>query len=139
MSTQPYPQGYTQEVLAKVNTIALVGASNKPERPSYKVMRFLQDNGYKVFPVNPGLAGGELLGEPVYASLADVPSKIDMIDIFRNSEAAAAIIDEALTLENTPSTIWMQLGVINQNAAAKATEQGLEVIMDRCPKIELGG
>ncbi len=121
-------------VLEQTRTIALVGASVKPERPSYRVMRFLLDQGYRVFPVNPGQAGTELHGQMVYASLADVPGAIDMVDIFRRSDDVGPIVDQAIAIG--ASTVWMQLGVINQDAADKATAAGLTVIMDRCPAIE---
>lgn len=121
-------------VLEQTRTIALVGASVKPERPSYRVMRFLLDQGYRVFPVNPGQAGTELHGQTVYASLADVPDAIDMVDIFRRSDDVGPIVDQAIAMG--ASTVWMQLGVINQDAADKATAAGLTVIMDRCPAIE---
>lgn len=123
-------------LLRDVKTIALVGASENPDRPSHRVMAFLQGKGYRVFPVNPGLAGGELLGEKVYASVGEVPGLVDMVDIFRNSEAAGPITDEAIA--KGAKIIWMQLGVINHIAAEKALAAGLKVVMDRCPAIELG-
>ncbi len=125
------------EILGKVRTIALVGASDKPDRPSHHVMQFLQAKGYKVFPVNPGLAGGELLGEKVYASVSDVPGPVDMVDIFRASEAAGPITDEAIA--KGAKVVWMQLGVINPEAAQRALTAGLKVVMDRCPAMELRG
>ncbi|MGE0108862.1 MAG: CoA-binding protein [Bdellovibrionales bacterium] len=124
------------EILGKVKVIAMVGASDKPERPSYGVMQFLQSKGYRVIPVNPGLAGQELLGEKVYASLMDIPDPIGMVDIFRNSEAAEPLVEEAVAIG--AEIVWMQLGVVNEAAAEKALEAGLEVVMDRCPAIELG-
>lgn len=124
------------EILGRVKTIALVGASENPDRPSHRVMAFLQGKDYRVLPVNPGLAGQNLLGEPVFASLAEIPEPVDMVDIFRNSEAAGPITDEAIA--KGASVIWMQLGVINHEAADRALDAGLNVVMDRCPAIELG-
>ena len=119
-------------------TIALIGASNKPDRPSHGVMRFLLSRGYTVYPVNPALHGQEILGQPVYVSLAECPASIDMVDIFCNTEAAAQVIDEAITLRHALSirTIWCQLGVTPRAAAKRAEEAGLAVVMDRCPAIE---
>lgn len=124
-----------QAILRAVHTIALVGASDNPSRPSHVVMSFLQQYGYKVFPVNPSLAGKELLGEKIYATLADIPRGVDMVDIFRNSEAAGPVTDEAMAIG--AKVVWMQLGVQNPEAAARAMEAGLKVVMNRCPKIEL--
>jgi uncharacterized protein len=130
---------FLRAILTETKIIALVGASPKPERPSHGVMRFLQRHGYRVIPVNPGLAGQTLNGERVYASLGDIPQsdtgRIDMVDIFRNSEAAAAPTLEAI--EIGAKTVWMQLDVINEPAAAKARAAGLQVVMDRCPAIEI--
>lgn len=130
-----YTDAYLQEVLDTVNTIALVGASPKPERDSYEVMAFLQKHNYRIIPVNPVIAGQTLLGETVYASLGDIPCEIDMVEIFRNSEAAGEICREAVTIH--PKVIWMQLGVINHEAAEFAEAQGITVIMDRCPKQQI--
>ncbi len=127
-----------RHVLESVRTIALVGASAKSERPAHMVQRFLQEKGYRVFPVNPGLAGGTLLGAPVFARLDDIPEPVDMVDIFRNSAAAGKVVDEALALASRPKVIWMQIGVVNEDAARRAREAGLTVIMNRCPKIEYG-
>lgn len=126
-------------ILTSVRTIAMVGASPTWNRPSFFAMKYLQEKGYRVIPVNPGAAGGEILGERVYASLSDIPERFDMVDIFRGSEAAEAITDEALALaeEKGIRVIWMQLGVVNPAAAKKARAAGLKVVMDRCPKIEL--
>lgn len=127
-------------ILRGVKTIAMVGASAKWQRPSYFAMKYLQDKGYRVLPINPGLAGQEILGETVYASLADAPGPYQMVDIFRNSEAAGGVTDEAIALaaEKGIEVVWMQLGVVNDPAATRARAAGLKVVMDRCPKIEFG-
>jgi predicted CoA-binding protein len=138
LSDLAYPDSHIRNVLDGVKTVAIVGASPKDVRPSYFVVRYLISKGYEVYPVNPGHAGREILGSPVFASLADIPVPIDMVDIFRSSEAAAGIVDEALALDPLPKVIWMQLGVCNEEAAAKAEAAGLTVIMNRCPKIEYG-
>lgn len=119
-------------------TIALVGASNKPERDSYHVMEFLLSRGYTVYPVNPGLQGQTILGQPVYASLAECPKPVDMVDIFRNTEAAAGVIDEAIALRHALeiNTIWCQLGVTPYEASDRARTKGLQVVLDKCPAIE---
>ncbi len=122
-------------ILTTTRTIALVGASDKPDRPSYEVMHVLQQRGFRVFPVNPLLAGKKLLGETVVASLADIAEPIDMVDIFRKSEAVGPVVDEAIAIK--AKVVWMQLNVINEQAATKAETAGLLVVMDRCPKIEL--
>ena len=138
MDHDRYPDSYLRDILDGVKSVAIVGASNKEVRPSYFVARYLRDKGYRVFPIDPGLAGQALLEQPVYGRLADVPEAIDMVDIFRASDAAAAVVDEALTLHPLPKVIWMQLGVRNDAAAAKAEVAGIKVIMNRCPKIEYG-
>jgi uncharacterized protein len=138
MNHDSYSPDYIRDVLQSVKTIALVGASANIVRPSYFVMKYLQDKGYRVIPVNPGLAGQDLLGEKVYASLADIPVSVDMVDVFRNSDAALSVTDEALALSVLPSVIWMQLSVRNDAAATKAEAAGLRVVMNRCPKMEYG-
>ena len=138
MSDLTYSDVFIRAVLDGVGTVAVVGASPKDVRPSYFVLRYLISKGYEVYPVNPGHAGREILGRPTFASLADIPVPIDMVDIFRSSEAAAGIVDEALALDPLPKVIWMQLGVRNDEAAAKAEAAGLTVVMNRCPKIEYG-
>ncbi len=138
MNHDSYSADYIRDILKSVKTIALVGASSNIVRPSYFVMQYLLDKGYEVIPVNPGLAGQELLGQKVYGALKDIPKPIDMVDIFRNSEAAGPITDEALTLDPKPKVIWMQLSVRNDEAAARAEAAGLQVVMDRCPKMEYG-
>lgn len=138
MSHDSYPDAYIQSILRAVKTIAMVGASANTARPSYFVLRYLIQKGYELFPINPGLAGQDIAGRKVYAALKDVPVAIDMIDIFRNSEAAGAIVDEALTLSPLPKVIWMQLTVRNDAAAACAEARGVKVVMNRCPKIEFG-
>src|ERR1043166_1038585 len=116
----------------------MVGVSNKESRPSYFAFKYLLERGYRMIPVNPGLAGGELLGQKVYAKLADIPEPVDMVDIFRASPYAVGIVEEALKLESRPRVVWMQLGIRNDEAAALAEQNGLKVVMNRCPKIEYG-
>ena len=122
-------------LLKGTHVTAMVGASANPARDSHEVMAFLQGQGYRVIPVNPGLAGQQLLGETVVASLADIGEPVDLVDIFRNSEAAGAAVDEAIAIG--AGAVWMQLGVINEAAAARAEAAGLRVVMNRCPKIEI--
>ena len=123
------------DILASVKMIALVGASANPSRDSNGVMRYMQAKGYWVIPVNPGLAGQMLNGEKVYATLSDIPDKIDMVDVFRNSDAAGPVTDEAVKIG--AKVVWMLLGVVNEPAAARARKAGLKVVMNYCPKIEI--
>jgi predicted CoA-binding protein len=133
-----YPDALIRKILNETKSIAMVGASANESRPSYFAFKYLLQRGYRMFPINPGLAGKELLGQRVYATLAEIGEPVDMVDIFRSSEAAGAVVDEALALTPPPKIIWMQLGVRNAEAAAKAEAAGLTVIMNRCPKIEFG-
>jgi len=130
--------GYTddliRDVLGRVRSVAIVGFSSSPIKASYFVAKYLRDKGYTVYPVNPGIAGQEVLGLPVYASLKDLPQAPDMVDIFRNAQAAAGVTDEAVAAG--AKVVWMQLGVRNDEAAARAEAAGLTVVMNRCPKIE---
>jgi len=132
-----YSDAFIRSILTETKTIAVVGLSAEPTRPSHYVFAFLQSQGYRMVGVNPGLAGKEILGAPVYAKLADIPFPVDMVEIFRNSAAASGIVDEALALPTKPKVIWMQLDVRNDAAAQKAEAQGLKVVMNRCPKIEI--
>lgn len=138
MNHDSYADSLIRDILKSVKRIALVGASASEARPSWIVTKYLLDRGYDVVPVNPGLAGQTLLGKTVYGSLKDIPGPIDMVEIFRNSEAAGPITDEALGLATLPKVIWMQLSVRNDAAAARAEAKGVTVIMNRCPKIEYG-
>jgi predicted CoA-binding protein len=133
-----YADTYIRGILNTVKTIAMVGVSPKDNRPSYFAFKYLLERGYNMIPVNPGQAGKELLGRKVYARLADIPEPIDMVDVFRAAQHAGPIIDEALALKPRPQVIWMQLGVRNDEAAAKAEAGGMKVVMNRCPKIEYG-
>ena len=138
MNHNSYDNAYVSGILNSVRTIAIVGASANDVRPSFFVTKYLIDKGFEVFPINPGHAGREILGRPVYARLADVPVPIDMVDIFRASNGVPPIVDDALRLEPPPKVIWMQLTVRNDAAAAKAEDAGVKVVMNRCPKIEYG-
>lgn len=129
-----YTDEQIKRVLGSVKTIAIVGVSANEARPSYFVMKFMQGKGYRCVPVNPGLAGQTLLGEKVYGDLKSIPDKIDMVDIFRNSEAAGPVTDDAIAIG--AKVVWMQLGVVNEQAAKRAEAAGLAVVMDRCPKME---
>jgi predicted CoA-binding protein len=138
MNHDIYSNDYISGILNSVKTIAMVGASANDVRPSFFVLKYLIAKGFTVYPVNPGQAGKEILGQRVYARLSDIPHPIDMVDIFRAPDAVPAIVDEALALDPLPKVIWMQLGVRNDEAAAKAEAAGLKVVMNRCPKIEYG-
>jgi uncharacterized protein len=138
MNHDNYSIDYIRDILRSVKTIAIVGVSDNDVRASYFVFMYLLDKGYDVTPVNPNLAGQELLGRKVHARLTDIPHSIDMVDIFRNSQAAGAITDEALALSPLPKVIWMQLTVRNDEAAARAEAKGVKVVMNRCPKMEYG-
>jgi uncharacterized protein len=135
MNHDTYSDAYLRRVLTQTRIIAMVGASPRPHRPSHGVMRFLQRHGYRAIPVNPFAAGGEILGERVYARLADIKEPIDMVDIFRRSEAAGAVVDEAVAIG--AKAVWMQLDVRDDHAAARAEAHGIKVVMDRCPAIEI--
>lgn len=136
MTHDSYSDAYISGILSEVKTVAMVGASAKRVRPSFFVLKYLLDKGYQVFPVNPGLAGQEILGRRVYGALEEIDEKIDMVDIFRNAEAAGPITDQAIAIG--AKVVWMQLGVRNDEAARRAEAAGLKVVMDRCPKIEYG-
>ncbi len=140
MDHDAYPDSYIRGILGEVSTIAMVGASPKWNRPSFFAMKYLQEKGYRVIPVNPRVAGDEILGERVYGSLAEIPGPIDLVDIFRASEDVGPIVAETLELARDKGikVVWMQLGVRDDAAAARAEAAGLKVVMDRCPKIEFG-
>ncbi len=136
MNHDAYDPAYISGILKDTKTIALLGASPNPERPSNRVMAFLLSKGYQVFPVNPGQAGKQILGQTVYAKLADVPQPVDLLDVFRAAEYLDGVVDEAIALDTKPKTIWGQLSVRDDKAAAKAEAAGIDVVMDRCPAIE---
>ncbi len=138
MDHDSYADSYIRGILNTVKSIAMVGISPKDNRPSYFAFKYLLERGYRMIPVNPGQAGKEILGQKVYAKLADIPEPVDMVDIFRAPQYAVPIVAEALTLAPRPQVIWMQLGVRNDSAAATAEAAGLKVVMNRCPKIEYG-
>ena len=135
MNHESYPDDYLRGILDGVRTIAVVGASPRRERPSHRVMAYLQRRGYRTIPVNPNAVGDTINGERVYASLAEVPEPIDMVDVFRRPEAASGIVDEAIAA--AAKVVWMQLGVRDDAAAARAEMAGLKVVMNRCPAIEI--
>ena len=134
MDHSTYTDDYLRGILNSVRTIAMVGASEHWNRPSYFAMKYLQDKGYRVIPVNPQAKGEKILGETVYKDLAEIPEKIDMVDIFRRADAVAPVVDQAIA--KGAAVVWMQLGVRHDAAAAKAEAAGLKVVMNRCPKIE---
>jgi uncharacterized protein len=135
MDHESYSDDYLRSILESVRTIAVVGASPRPERPSHRVMAYLQRRGYRSIPVNPNAVGGTINGERCYASLAEVPEPIDMVDVFRRTEAAGGVVDEAIAIG--ARVVWMQLGVRDADAAARAEGRGLKVVMNRCPAIEI--
>lgn len=134
MTHDRYSDDHIRAILERTRTIAVVGASDDPTKASFQVMKYLGEKGFRTIPVNPRLAGRTLLGETVHAALKDIPEPVDMVDIFRNSEAAGGVVDDAIAIGAT--IVWMQLGVRNDAAAERAKAAGLSVIMNRCPKIE---
>ncbi len=138
MDHDNYPDAYIRGILNTVKTIAMVGISPKDNRPSYFAFKYLLERGYRMIPVNPGQAGGDILGQKVYARLAEIPEPVDLVDIFRAPQFAPGIVEEALALKPRPQVIWMQLGIRNDEAASLAEAKGLKVVMNRCPKIEYG-
>jgi predicted CoA-binding protein len=138
MNHDAYSDDYIRAILNDVKTIAMVGASPQNVRPSYFAFKYLAERGYDMIPINPGQVGKSLVGKPFVASLRAIDRPIDMIDIFRGSDHIMPLVDEALTLDPLPKVIWLQLGVRNDAAAAKAEAAGIKVVMNRCPKIEYG-
>jgi len=138
MNHDSYDDVYIRGLLNTVKTIAMVGVSAKDSRPSYFAFKYLLERGYHMIPVNPALAGKDLLGQKAFARLADIPEPVDMVDIFRAAPFAVPIVEEALKLQPRPRVVWMQLGVRNDEAAKLAEANGLKVVMNRCPKIEYG-
>jgi len=138
MQHEQYSDGYIRGILNTVKTIAMVGVSANTSRPSYFAFKYLLERNFRMIPVNPLLAGQELLGQRVYAKLTDITEPVDMVDIFRGSRHVLPIVEEALAMKPRPQVIWMQLGVRNDEAAALAEENGMKVVMNRCPKIEYG-
>jgi len=138
MDHEQYSDHYIRGILNSVKTIAMVGVSPKTNRPSYFAFKYLLERGYRMIPVNPGQAGGELLGQKVYARLGDIPEPVDMVDVFRASEHALGVVREVLAMNPRPQVIWMQLGVRHDEAALLAEEAGIKMVMNRCPKIEYG-
>jgi predicted CoA-binding protein len=138
MNHDSYDDSYIRGILNTAKTIAMVGVSANVSRPSYFAFKYLLERGFRMIPVNPGLAGRELLGQKAYARLLDIPEPVDMIDVFRAAPYALGIVEEALKMQPRPRVIWMQLGIRNDEAAALAEANGLKVVMNRCPKIEYG-
>lgn len=138
MNHETYDDGYIRTILRSVRSIAIVGASPNTVRPSYFLFKYMLERGYDVIPVNPGQAGKQMLGKTFVASLREIERAVDMVDIFRASDHVMPVVDEALSLAVPPRVIWMQLGVRNDAAAAKAEATGIKVVMNRCPKIEYG-
>lgn len=138
MNHDSYADAYIRAILNSAKTVAMVGASPLNVRPSYFVFKYLTERGYDVIPINPGQVGNSLLGKPFVASLKDIDRPIDMVDVFRGSAHVMPVVDEVLALSPLPKVIWMQIGVRNDEAAAKAEAAGIKVVMDRCPKIEYG-
>jgi predicted CoA-binding protein len=138
MNHESYPDPYIRGILNTVKTIAMVGFSPKENRPSYFAFKYLLERGYNMIPVNPGHAGKQVLGRKVYAKLSEIPEPIDMVDVFRASQFAMSVVEEAIALQPKPQVIWLQLGVRDDAAAALAEQHGIKVVMNRCPKIEYG-
>ncbi|MBL8576284.1 MAG: CoA-binding protein [Mesorhizobium sp.] len=138
MNHDAYDDAYISGILNSIKTIAIVGASANDVRPSFFVLKYMLAKGFDVYPVNPGQAGKEILGTKFYARLADIPVALDMVDIFRSSEAVPGVVDEVLQLDPLPKVVWMQLTVRHDEAAARAEAAGIKVVMNRCPKIEYG-
>jgi predicted CoA-binding protein len=138
MNHDRYDDGYIRGILNTVKTIAMVGVSANTSRPSYFAFKYLLERGYRVIPVNPGLAGQDLLGQRVYASLAEITEPVDMVDVFRAAQYVPDIIEQTLQMQPRPGALWMQLGIRNDEAALRAEANGIKVVMDRCPKIEYG-
>jgi uncharacterized protein len=138
MNHDNYDDSYIRGILNTVKTIAMVGASEKENRPSYFAFKYLLERGYRMIPINPGHAGHEILGQRIYGKLGDIPEPVDMVDVFRGSQYALAIVQEAIALKPRPLVIWMQLSVRDDEAAALAEANGMKVVMNRCPKIEYG-
>lgn len=136
MDHDHYDDAYLRDILTSTRTIAIVGASPKASRPSHGVLGYLTASGYETYPIHPGIAGSVLFGRTVYARLADVPVPIDMVDVFRNSDAISALADEILELSVLPKIVWLQLGIRNDEAAARLEARGIKVVMNRCPAIE---